>query len=300
MELLYYPGCTLKEYARGFDATGRQAAEALGVHLHEMDDWTCCGTTLPLTSRLIAGLVAPARILVETERAGHDQLSTLCSFCYNVLKRTNRAIRDDAEQRTRLNAYLADEYDRKGESWQDYEGQVEVLHLLEVIRDRIGFDAVRDHVKRPLRKLRVAPYYGCLLLRPHDEVGFDDPERPTVLENLLQALGCEVVDFPHKVECCGSYLGLSAPDVALETSHNIVSSARAAGADVVALACPLCAYNLDSRQAAMHERFAAFPDLPVVYFTELMALALSARPETVAWDQHTIDPQPLLQSKQLV
>lgn len=300
MDILYYPGCTLNEYAKGYDASGRSAAGALGVQLKEIQDWTCCGTTLPLTTRLIAGLVAPVRTLVQTERAGHNELLTLCSFCYNVLKRANHAVRDDTLQRQRLNAYLADEYQRKGEDWQDYSGNVQVLHLLEVLRDRVGFERVKEQTRRPLEGLRVATYYGCMLLRPHNEVGFDDPERPRVMEDLLEAIGCEVVDFPHRVECCGSYLGLTAPDVALETSFGIVQSAQALGAEAIVLACPLCAYNLDTRQAAMHDQFGAFSSLPVLYFTELMTVAFDDGAAPFSWGRHATDPRPLLQSKHLV
>ena len=300
MDVLYYPGCTLKDHASSYDTSARKAAEALGVSLLEMENWTCCGTTMPLTTRLIAGLVAPARTLIEARSAGFTELLTLCSFCYNVLKRTNHAIATDDEAKRRINAYLADEYKREGKAWQDYEAEIDVVHFLQLIRDEIGFDEVRARTRRPLAGLKVAPYYGCLLLRPHNEVGFDDPERPQVLENLLEALGCEVVDFPHKVECCGSYLGLSSPDVAIETSFAIIQSAQNAGANALALACPLCAYNLDARQAAMHTQLTTFPELPIVYFTELMALALSPEPTPVSWDRHTIDPQPLLRSVQLV
>jgi len=298
-DFLYYPGCTLVDHARAFDAAGRAAAEALDLQLTEMSDWTCCGTTPPLTTRRIVGLVAPVRTLVQADRAGREELLTLCSFCYNVLKRANHAVRGDEMQRRRINAYLADEFERAGKEWQDYDGQVEVLHLLEVLRDRVGFEVLADRTIRPLTGLKVAPYYGCMLLRPHDEVGLDDPEQPRVLEDVLTAVGCEVVDFPHRVECCGSYLGLSARDVALETSHSIVDTARALGADVLALACPLCAYNLDRRQDDMLEVFAGFERLPVLYFTELLALALSTACAELPWDQHTVDPMPLLRSKHL-
>jgi heterodisulfide reductase subunit B len=299
-DYLYYPGCTLVDHARAYDTAGRAAAEALDVHLTEMTNWTCCGTTLPLTTRRIAGLVAPVRTLVQAGRAGRDELLTLCSFCYNVFKRANHAVREDALQRRQINAYLADEFEREGEEWQEYDGGVEVLHLLEVLRDRIGFDTLADRTVTPLSGLRVAPYYGCMLLRPHDEIGLDDPGQPRVLEDVLQAIGCEVIDFPHRVECCGSYLGLSARDVALETSHGIVESARELGADVLALACPLCAYNLERRQEEMPGAFLGFQNLPALYFTELLALALTESCAAHPWSQHTVDPMPLLRSKNLV
>jgi heterodisulfide reductase subunit B len=296
MEYLYYPGCTLIDTARNFDRCGRAAARALDVELVEMPDWTCCGTTFPLTNRKIVGLVAPVRTLVNTKRAGYEELLTLCSFCYNVLKRANYAVRNRGDERMRINAYLEDEFAREGQEYSEYEGQVEVVHLLEVLRDKVGFESVTAQVTRPLEDLKVAPYYGCLLLRPQSEIGLDDADEPTVLEDLLGALGCDAIDFPHRVECCGSYLGLSSPDIALQNSYEVVHTASRLGADVLAVVCPLCAYNLDLRQEEMHQRFSGFRQVPVMYFTELLALALEVDEEAYAWDRHAVDPLPVLQA----
>ncbi len=296
MNYLYYPGCTLVERARNFDRCGRAAARALDVDLVEMPHWTCCGTTFPLTNRKIVGLVAPVRILVNARREGYDELLTLCSFCYNVLKRANHAVRNRVDERTRINAYLEDEFIRAGHSYDEYEGDVEVVHLLEVLRDKVGFEAVTARAKRSLASLKVAPYYGCLLLRPQREIGLDDADEPTVLEGLLGALGCDVIDFPHRVECCGSYLGLTSPDIALQNSFEIVHTASRLRADVLAVVCPLCAYNLDLRQEEMQRRFSGFRPVPVLYFTELLALALAADEETYSWDLHAVDPLPVLQT----
>lgn len=263
MRYLYYPGCTLHERAREYDTSGRASARALGIHLEEMPDWTCCGTVFPLTTVDLVGLVAPVRTLAEARRQGHDEIVTLCSFCYNVLKRANHAMKNGAAERRRINAYLADE------DYPEYSGETEVLHLLEVLRDRLGFDALKERVRRPLEGMRVAPYYGCLLLRPGPEIGMDDPESPAILEDLLGALGCDVVEFPHKVECCGSYIGISAPDVARQVSGEILEMAHQMGADTLALACPLCAYNLGE----LH------PDrVSVLYFTEILARAMEEVP----------------------
>lgn len=264
MNYLYYPGCTLHEKARDYDTSGRAAAHALGIELEEMPDWSCCGTVFPLTTVDLVGLVAPVRTLAEARRLGRGEIVTLCSFCYNVLKRANHAMRNGHEKRRRINAYL------QGEDYPEYTGETEVLHLLEVLRDRLGFDALREKVRRPLEGMRVAPYYGCLLLRPGQEIGMDDPENPTILEEMLAALGCEVVEFPHKVECCGSYIGISAPEVAREASLQILQMARDLGAESLALACPLCAYNLGQAQDGT---------IPVLYFTQLLGQALEESPK---------------------
>ncbi len=301
MKYLYYPGCTLYEKARNFDASNRASARALDVELEEPPNWTCCGTCFPLNDRKIVGLVAPTRILVNARRANHDALLTICTFCYNVLKRANYAIKNNEEQRKRINAYLEDEFKRAGEEYEEYGGQVEVVHLLEVLRDKIGFDQLQQKTKRPLGDLKVAPYYGCLLLRPAKEMKFDDVEHPTILEDTLRAIGCDVIDdFPHKLECCGSYLGLSAPDVALESSYGVIRMAKELGADVLAVVCPLCAYNLDQRQGEMSQKHAGFSPMPVLYFTQLLGLALEQGEENCCLGQHSVDPMPLLRERQLI
>lgn len=299
MSYLYYPGCTLYEKAGHFDASGRAAAAALGCELAEMPNWTCCGATFPLTTRKVVGMVAPIRILANVLRAGEDKLVTLCAFCYNVLRRANATMRDDPELRRRINLYLQDEYERKEEPYEDYDGGVRVMHLLEVLREEVTFDAMRERVTRPLEGLRIAPYYGCMLLRPKG-IGMDDPEMPTILEDFLAALGCDVLDFPYGTECCGAYMTISSPAVALRNSHEILSAARRRRADALALSCPLCAFNLDDRQREMREGFSEFGELPVLYFTQLLTLALGLDEMVCGFDRHAVDPRPMLVRKELL
>jgi len=293
MSHLYYPGCTLYEKAGHFDASGRAAAAALGLDLVEMPSWTCCGATFPLTTRKVVGMVAPIRILTQIRRAGAEEVVTLCAFCYNVLRRANATMRDDPEFRLRINLYLRDEYEREEAEYEDYEGEVRVLHLLELLREKTTFDAVQGQVTRPLEGLRVAPYYGCMLLRPKG-IGIDDPEAPTILEAFLAALGCDVLDFPYATECCGAYMTIHEPNVALHNSHEILSAARRRGADALALSCPLCAFNLDDRQREMREAFSEFEGLPVLYFTQLLVLALGLDEAVCGFDRHAVDPRPML------
>lgn len=285
MKYLYYPGCTLHEKARAYDASGRDSAMALGIDLEEMPRWSCCGTVFPLTRLDLVGILSPVRTLADARRLGHGEIVTLCTFCYNVLKRTNHAMRSDEDRRRRINAYLEDEVRREGGDYRQYAGEVRVLHLLEVLRDRLGFHALREKTLRPLEGLRVAPYYGCLLLRPGAEMQLDDPEHPTILEEMLEAIGCTVVDFPHKVECCGSYLGLSSPEVAIQISKEILEMARGMGADALALACPLCAYNLADRQKEMREKHPSFEGIPVVYFTELLGMAMKVGDDVIHFEE---------------
>ncbi len=283
MKLAYYPGCTLASKAKAFDQTARWVAQKLDIELVELPQWQCCGGLVPQVTDAVMGLLAPIRILADTQ-AISDRLMTLCSFCYNTLKRANLVFLQDSERRQKVTDFLE----------QQYDGNVKVIHMLELIRDEIGFDAVRSKVTRPLTGIKVAPYYGCLLLRPPKEIGLDDPEDPTVMEQLLEALGCEVVDFPRKVECCGSFMIVNRPELAAQCSTTIVHSASSLGAQLLVTSCPLCQFNLDWQQMRMLEANGEISPVPVIYFTQLMALAMGAEPYLIGFEQHLVDPRPVV------
>jgi len=283
MRYLYFPGCTLSTKAKGFAASGEASARALGIDLVELSRWNCCGATFPLATDNLLALVAPTRVLLNAEKEG-DHLVALCSICYHVLKRTNMLLREEGDKREKINLFLEEEYS----------GEVEVLHLLELLRDEIGFEALGERVQKRLQGLRVAPYYGCLLLRPFQEIGLDDPEEPRILDDLLASLGCEVVEFPHKSECCGSYLAMNTSEVTRELSYAILRSALASGAEAVVTSCPLCQFNLDYRQGEMAAHYPGFTQIPVLYFTQLLAIALGIESEAFGLADHYVDPRLLL------
>lgn len=290
MAISYYPGCTLSTKGRGYDASGRAVAKALGLELQELDNWNCCGATFPLAVDNLLAMAGPTRVLVEA-RAQSDRVATLCAICYNVLKRTNHFLASDPEKRDRLNYFIE----------ADYAGDLKVQHLLEILRDELGFEALRERVQaasartgKSLKGLRVAPYYGCLLLRPQKELQLDNAEDPRILEDLLAALDCEPVDFSHRVECCGSYLLVTSGDVVTDMSQAVLESAARCGAQVVVTACPLCQYNLDHKQAEMGLRQPGFRPLPVLYFTQLVGLALGLDSADWGWELHHVDPRPVL------
>ncbi len=303
MKIPYYPGCTLHERARDFDVSARECAKALGVELEELPIWTCCGAVFPLVTDSVMDILAGVRNLEYASRIG-DKLVTLCSFCYNVLKRTNRVMRDDLEKREKANLFLrADTAAREEvESYTktDYTGQVEVLHYIEMLRDVVGFDELRKKVENGLGGLNVAPYYGCMLLRPKKEMEFDDPEQPTVFEDLLATLGCDIVDFPMKTECCGGFQIVNDEELAVMCSQNVVSSAIKRNADVIVTTCPLCRYNLDKKQEEMIERVRGFRRIPVIYFTQLLGLALGIDEEHIDFSDNYVDPRPVLAEKSLL
>ena len=185
---------------------------------------------------------------------------------------------------------------------EEYANNVDVVHFLEILRDNLGFDKLNEKVTKKLEGLKVAPYYGCQILRPASVLQMDDPEKPTILDDFLASLGCDVVDFPFKVECCGSYqiINEDVRDAVLSCSHNILDSAVKSGAEAIALTCPVCYFNLDAKQKDMAERFEDYKPIPILYFTELLGLALEVDDKLFDFSKHFIDPRPLFAEKGLI
>lgn len=289
MKVSYFPGCTLKTAAKNFEDSALASAGALGIELVELPKWYCCGTVYSLASDDLIHQLAPIRTLLRVKEAGDDTVVTLCAMCYNTLKRANLLVREDEEKREKINDFMYEEETK-------YSGEVEVYHLLQVLRDEVGFEKVKENVKRSLRGLKVAPYYGCLLVRPL-EVGLDDPEGPTILDDLLTGLGADVVDYPYKTECCGSYNTVDRVELVADRTREIVGSAKRRGAEILATSCPLCQFNLDDRQRDVVHRHSDFSGIPVLYFTQLMAVALGLDQRSWRFDLNFVDPMPVLQKK---
>jgi heterodisulfide reductase subunit B len=284
MGIPYYPGCTLSTTAKGYDRSGRAVASALGLELEELPEWQCCGATFPLMLDDSMALIAPTRVLYQAQQAG-ERLVTLCAICFNVLRRSQALLRRDPEMLERINWFTE----------QEYRGDVHVAHFLEVLRDDLGWEALAERVVQPLTGLRIAPYYGCLLLRPYEEIGLDDPESPVILHDLVQALGAQPVDFPYNIECCGSYLTVKEPQVSETLSEEIVASARRSEAQIIVTACPLCQFNLSYPQRETEAGHTG-SEIPILYFTQLMAVALGLPEEAWGIEGHYVDPRPALDS----
>ena len=260
MKFSYYPGCTLSTKAKELDRLGRLSAQALGVTLEEIEEWQCCGAVYPQAEDEIASKLSAVRALNAAKEKEQDVL-TLCSACHHVLKRVNEDMKSNEYIRTRANNYL--------KLPEPYAGEANVVHYLEMLRDSVGFDNLKKAVKNPLKGVKVAAYYGCLLLRPSNVMAFDDPENPTIIEDFIRAIGATPVIYSQRNECCGGYIAMEDKAAAQKRVNAIVASAEAAGAEMIITACPLCMYNLDAN-ATEHK-------LPVKYFTELLAQALGAK-----------------------
>jgi heterodisulfide reductase subunit B len=291
MNLAYYPGCTLKTKARNLEEPAIASMEVLGVKLEEISRWNCCGAVYSLSDDDLIHQVAPVRNLIRVKEQGKNEVVTLCSFCLNTLKRANLLMKGDAEKRNTLNTFMDEEV--------DYGGEVKVAHLLEVLRDEIGWEALAQRVKLPLRELKVAPYYGCTLLRPR-EVAIDNVDNPTILHEFLKALGATPVDFTYDTRCCGSYQIVSNPDDISAYAWDILSSALSHGAEALVLACPLCDYNLGQGQKELTKKHSGFKGMPLFYFTQLLALALGLDPALCRFELNYDEPELLLREKNLL
>lgn len=290
MQLAYYPGCTLKTKARNLEEPAVASLEALGFRLEEIDRWNCCGAVYSLADDDLIHQVAPVRNLIRVREQGRDRVVILCSFCFNALKRANLLMQGDAEKRNTLNTFMDEE--------PDYSGEVKVLHLLEVLRDDIGWEALAQKVKQPLRGLKLAPYYGCTLLRPR-EVAIDDVDNPTVLQEFVAALGATPVDFPESSRCCGSYQVMSDPGDIPGYARDILNPAVGRGAEGLVLTCPLCDYDLGKGQEELVKK-EGFKGVPLFYFTQLLALALGLDPGVCHFELNHGSPEALLREKGLL
>lgn len=292
MKLSYYPGCTLKNHAKNFEDSALCSLDKLDVEVEELDRWNCCGTVFSLTTDDLIHHIATVRNLIRVKESGTDKVMTLCAMCFNTLKRSNERMKANPDDLDIINDLMYRE-DKK------YDGDVSVYHLLEILKNEIKFENIAAKVTKPLKDLKVANYYGCYLVRPV-EIGFDDPENPVLLDDLTSALGADPVDFPYKVECCGAYQTVDKPEIIAERTNQILSSAIKQGAELISVSCPLCAFNLDQRQKETSAIYPEFKQIPVVYFTQLLAIALGCPKENLRFDLHYVDPKPILSRKGLI
>lgn len=261
MKVSYFPGCTLKNKAKDLDMYAYKSAEALGVTLEEIENWQCCGGVFTTANDEVATKLSSVRAL-KYAFDKNQPLITVCSACHNVIKQTNYALQTDAAFADKVNRYMAND--------GNYNGEAEVYHYLEMLRDLVGFDTLREKVTNSLKGKKIAAYYGCLLLRPNKAMRMDDPENPTIMEDFIKALGATPVIYAKRNECCGGYISAECPETAKKNSNAIIQNAKAQGAEMIITACPLCKYNLEKSGS----------DIPVVYFTELLAEALGVKEDT--------------------
>jgi heterodisulfide reductase subunit B len=278
---VFYPGCSLESTARDYYLSTQAVARRLGLDLPEIPDWICCGSTPAHQSSELLALSLPAKNLLA---ARGSTVAVCCAACYSRLKAANYKLENDPQARARVSEALG----------TDYDGSTPVKHLLEILVRDLGLAKIKARVTKPLRGLRVAAYYGCLLTRPPEVTKFDDPENPRLLDDLLAAAGAEPVEWPHKTECCGASYSITNVEIVEQLTRDILAMARDAGADCIATACGMCQLNLDLRQGDIEKKLGERFGLPVFYFTQLLGLAFGLGPRELGLRSLVVDPRPLL------
>jgi len=285
----YYPGCSLEKNAAAYGVSAEAVADILGIELHEIDDWNCCGASEYVSLNLLASYALIARNLaLASQNNGNKNLIAPCSLCYLNLRKCDAYMRESPQLAEKVNTALA----AGGLSYKP--GTINVHHLLDVIAQDIGYEAVASKVTRPLTGLRIAPYYGCLIVRPQIEPNFDDPEYPTSLDNLMKALGAEVVDYPMKAHCCGGHMTQISEASAFDMIRRLVKGAVEYHADMIVTLCPMCQLNLDAYQVPMNNYFKTNYHMPVLYFTQAMGLAFGVDASELGIGAELVDARPAL------
>jgi heterodisulfide reductase subunit B len=284
MRYAFYPGCSLESSAKEYKDSTLLSAKSLGIELEEIPDWICCGSTPVHMSDQLLSIALPAYSLLLARRMDVEGVMVACASCYSRLKAANHAVLTDVSIREKVAKALGEEYD----------GSVPVRHMLELTSEAIADPGFDEKLVRKLSGLKIASYYGCLLVRPPEITGFDDPEDPQSLDRLVAALGAEPVDWRYKVECCGAALAFSQVDIVRKLSGEILQDAKDAGADMVVVACPLCHSNLDLRQRSIEKFLGNDLEVPVLYFTQLLGLAFGYSAGQLGLGKHVINPTPVL------
>ncbi|MGD0856329.1 MAG: CoB--CoM heterodisulfide reductase iron-sulfur subunit B family protein [Dehalococcoidia bacterium] len=285
MKYAYYPGCSAHSTARDMHESAAAVARVLGIELVEIKGWSCCGATAAhQTDRVLAAALPAANLLLAKEM-GLDTVVN-CAACYNRMKTSNHEVSTSPSMKAKVADSIGKEYD----------GSVAVKHFVEVLLEEYGLDKLRKRFKQSLNGLKVACYYGCFLVRPHEVTGFDDPENPTSLDRLVTAMGGIGLDWPHKVECCGGGLNLTRTDVVVKLSGSIIEMAKASGADCIAVACPMCQASLDLRQKDFEKETGKKLDMPVVYITQLLGLCLGIPQKELGLNRLMVAPKAILQA----
>ena len=284
MRYTYFPGCSLKGLGRAYEESLLPVMKHLGVELQELEDWNCCGATAYMSVDEAKACVLAARNLAIAEKTGQHDLLTPCSACYLVLNKTKHNIADFDEIRDSVRRALRS-------ANLTYTGSTNVRHPLDILVHDVGLDVIKEKVVCPLKGLKVAPYYGCQVVRPYST--FDDAWNPTTMDRLLATLGAEVVDYPLKTKCCGGSLTGTVPEAGLRMSYILLKEAIRRGADVIVTICPLCQFNMDAYQDQIKRNWGP-TRIATVYLTQLMGLAFGLAPKELGLNRNFIPMKPLV------
>ena len=281
MSYAFFPGCSMEGTAHDYQKSTLAVSKALGLELPEIPGWTCCGSTSAHQTDHLLSLALPAKNLVAAEG---KTVAVGCAACYSRLKTANYEIANDPQTRKSVAGVVG----------KDYDGKTEILHLIEILARDVGMRKIAQAVKKPLKGLKLVTYYGCLLSRPPEVTKFDDPENPTLMDQVLEAAGATILEWPHKTECCGAGYSITDVTIVKRLTREILAMAKAAGADCIATACPLCQMNLDLRQKDTEKASGENFNLPVFYFTQLLGLAFGISRKDLGLRSLVVSPKQLL------
>jgi heterodisulfide reductase subunit B len=279
-KLTYFPGCSAHGTSEEFDHTLKLVMKTLDVELEEIPDWNCCGATSAHVMTETLALALPLRNLVLAEQLESKTMGIACASCYSRMKTTKVQVDGNPELAKKINSTIIQE--------GNYKGTVDVKSMLQFCYEDIGLETIRSKVTKKLSGLKVACYYGCLLTRPKAITQFDSPEYPMSMDRIMEALGAEAVDFDYKTECCGASFSISNTDVVLSLSGKILEVAKESGAHLIVVACPLCQSNLDMRQPDIEKTTGHKYSIPILYLTQLMALAFGFPREDLRLNKHIV------------
>jgi heterodisulfide reductase subunit B2 len=282
MNVGYFPGCSLHATAREYAESLSSVAAELGIKFDEVKDWACCGATAAHSTNRLLSIALPARTLMLAEKQKLDRVFAPCAACYNRLASARHAMAQDKNIAEQVQTILG----------QPFNNTVNVLSIAQLLSEMTA--EIRDKCSRPLKNLKVACYYGCLLVRPPEICKFDDPESPSSLENIVSATGATPVKWDMALECCGGGFSLSRTASVVRLSRAILQSARGAGAQAIVVACPMCHSNLDFRQSAINMRDKAPAPMPILFLSQLVGLGLGLDPVRLGLERHFVSPKPVL------
>ncbi len=290
MKIAYYPGCSLHSTGIEYDLSTKQVCRELGIELVEVKDWICCGSTPAHEYDELMSLALPAKNLalaVQTDES--KQICAPCASCYSRLKFTQARLKD--EKLRKDVEYVID---------TKFPENIEILNILDVIVEKSVLDTVASKVVRNLGGIKVACYYGCLMTRPPKITGKEQFENPTDMESVIETLGAETLDWNRKTFCCGASFALTQTDVVLELTRKVLADAESVGADVISVGCPLCHANLDGRQQQINNKFEASFNIPILYFTQLIGLALGIKAKDLGLFKHLTEVDDFLKERELI
>lgn len=289
MRIGYYPGCSLHATAKEYSMSMQAVSGHFNLELEEVNDWNCCGATPAHTTKEELGIALPYSNIINASKQGLDNLVAPCAACYNRLKTADYEVKHSDHTKKRMAELF-------GESEVN---DIRIINILEYFRDVYGIEKLKTSVVKPLKNLKVACYYGCLLVRPGKMIQFDDEEQPESMDQIITAIGGDPVDWSSKTECCGGSHAFPEKNIVLELSNKLFHAADIADADCIAVACPLCHANLDMRESQINKKFSTKYNIPVLYITQLIGLALNIPPAKLGLDSHFVNTLGLLKKFEL-